>query len=507
MKKRIMTLLFSVIFFAGMIPLSAKAATGFDAWAGWEILDIHDDPTYPYTSYNAPFQDASFDEIVYCIANVLAEYIPTTNTQNTWQNSRISFKYTCDETLDAVMNTQENTILGVNNNRFTDTIILFNNRVLNHTGIGNSALFNVSGQHSNTKEITISFGNSMIFGENVRQKQNEARQKLMEIVNEAKAYSSTDYGRLEYINKYLIDNVRYSNSNPNGDWGQSTYEALVLGTAVCGGYTAAVQDLCFLLGIPSISLHGRNHIWNCVYIDGQWKMLDVTWNDSTGREKAYFLVDSITGDAHDFWAFDNIDRIEIVKDFVLKVHSKIEYVIVGGRPIPPAEAPSSWAVQQINTAISAGLVPQSLQTKYTQTITRAEYCALAVAFYEKYTGEEITERKSFNDTDDVNVAKMAAVGVVSGIGNNLFDPNANLTREQAAVMLSRLAEAIGKPLPKQAATFSDNTDISLWAFENVGQMQAAGIMGGIGNNTFAPKDPYTREQSIITMIRLWNIVN
>jgi hypothetical protein len=32
-------------------------------------------------------------------------------------------------------------------------------------------------------------------------------------------------------------------------------------------------------------------------------------------------------------------------------------------------------------------------------------------------------------------------------------------------------------------------------------------MGGIGNNVFAPKDPYTREQSIVTMIRLFDMVN
>jgi hypothetical protein len=61
-------------------------------------------------------------------------------------------------------------------------------------------------------------------------------------------------------------------------------------------------------------------------------------------------------------------------------------------------------------------------------------------------------------------------------------------------------------LPVRAATFADNAVVSSWAFESVGQVQTVGIMGGIGNNTFAPKDPYTREQNIITMIRLWNIV-
>jgi len=104
------------------------------------------------------------------------------------------------------------------------------------------------------------------------------------------------------------------------------------------------------------------------------------------------------------------------------------------------------------------------------------------------------------------VEKAAFIGVVNGVGDNKFDPDAQLTREQAATMLSRLADAVGKPLPKQAAAFKDNGDISDWALESVGQMQAAGIMNGVGDNIFAPQDPYTREQSIVTILRLYGIV-
>jgi len=171
-----------------------------------------------------------------------------------------------------------------------------------------------------------------------------------------------------------------------------------------------------------------------------------------------------------------------------------------------ADKPSSWAVDQVNAAIDAKLVPQSLQSKYTQATTRAEFCALAVALYETVTGREITGRTTFTDTTDVNVQKMAYLGVVNGIGDNKFGPGNKLTREQAATMLSRLADAIGKPLSMQNPAFSDNANISSWAFDAVGQMQATGIMGGVGNNTFAPKSDYTREQSIITMMRLFNIV-
>ena len=38
-------------------------------------------------------------------------------------------------------------------------------------------------------------------------------------------------------------------------------------------------------------------------------------------------------------------------------------------------------------------------------------------------------------------------------------------------------------------------------------VQAAGIATGNSANMFLPKEPYTREQSIIAMIRLWNVLN
>ena len=156
--------------------------------------------------------------------------------------------------------------------------------------------------------------------------------------------------------------------------------------------------------------------------------------------------------------------------------------------------------------MEANLVPQNLQSAYTQATTRAEFAALAVALYEQVKGTEITERKTFSDTTDVNVEKAAAIGVVSGIGDNKFDPNAELTREQAAVMLARLADVTGRPLAQQAATFADNGSISSWAIEEVGQIQAAGIMSGVGDNTFAPQSAYTREQSIVTILRLYEVV-
>lgn len=167
---------------------------------------------------------------------------------------------------------------------------------------------------------------------------------------------------------------------------------------------------------------------------------------------------------------------------------------------------SDWAKPELDKAQAQGLIPDAFKNAdLKKTSTRAEFCALVVALYEKIKGE-IKERSHFTDTKDVNVEKAAAIGVVNGTGGNKFDPDAELNREQAAVMLARLANAVGKPFVKKAASFSDKDKISAWATEAVGQVQAAGIMGGTGKNTFAPKDPYTREQCVITALRTYDAV-
>ena len=166
------------------------------------------------------------------------------------------------------------------------------------------------------------------------------------------------------------------------------------------------------------------------------------------------------------------------------------------------DSPSDWAAEQVETAIDLGLVPEGLQSGFTGAVTRGEFAALTVTLYENQRGE-ITGRLDFTDTHDEAVRKAAYIGVVQGVGDGRFAPADLLTREQAAVMLTRLAEAIGQALPNDSASFSDMDSVSDWAEAAVGRVQAADIMHGVGENRFAPQDQYTREQSIVTILRLF----
>jgi hypothetical protein len=89
----------------------------------------------------------------------------------------------------------------------------------------------------------------------------------------------------------------------------------------------------------------------------------------------------------------------------------------------------------------------------------------------------------------------ADMGIVSGVGDNRFNPDAEITREQMAVMLANYVCYKRYILPQgQAAAFNDEADISSWALNSVRIIQAAGIIGGRPGNIFDPQGTATRAE-------------
>lgn len=208
------------------------------------------------------------------------------------------------------------------------------------------------------------------------------------------------------------------------------------------------------------------------------------------------LRDKITSGGQEIYDSENRPSDQAVQALMNQIETKY---------LPNYHTPSTWASNIVSQAISCDVVPRSLQRGYQRPITRLEFCSLATQFYESTTKSVITERAQFKDTSDINVQKMGGLGIVSGVGNGNFEPNGLLTREAAAVILIRLASAFGIDINASSPNFIDKNDISAWAYNQVGKAQAAGLMSGVGNNTFSPKSTYTREQSIATIMRMMDI--
>jgi transglutaminase-like putative cysteine protease len=84
---------------------------------------------------------------------------------------------------------------------------------------------------------------------------------------------------------------------------QEAYGILVAGTAVCTGYAHAFQLLAQASGLEPVVVTGTassgfttgGHAWNQVLVDGQWLVVDATWDDADdavlGRD--YLLIDRL----------------------------------------------------------------------------------------------------------------------------------------------------------------------------------------------------------------------
>jgi hypothetical protein len=93
-------------------------------------------------------------------------------------------------------------------------------------------------------------------------------------------------------------------------------------------------------------------------------------------------------------------------------------------------------------------------------------------------------------------------GIVGGIGDNLFAPDSNVTREQMAAILAAYARFMDIDLPKKrSGVFADEADISPWATDAVNAMYAAGILNGKPGELFDPKGEATRAEVAAVMHR------
>ena len=98
----------------------------------------------------------------------------------------------------------------------------------------------------------------------------------------------------------------------------------------------------------------------------------------------------------------------------------------------------------------------------------------------------------------------AANKIVSGVDASHFNPNALITREQAAVIMDNYLTATGTKVEEtgSAAAFADSASIRAYAKDAVTRMQKAGLLSGKSGNRFDPQGTATRAQVAVIMQNL-----
>jgi len=252
-----------------------------------------------------------------------------------------------------------------------------------------------------------------------------------------------------------------------------------------------------------------------------WTLISVTFTMPELKQNAIvqLICSSWAIMAGSAW-FDGLALVE--GDTPVADYESIAPVVA--KPADPTPAgptlngePSAWAKEEIIKALEADLVPAHVNSNYTTDITRSDFCDLIIKMIEKKSGKAIADviagyadaksDVSFPDTDSANVIAAAKLGIVNGRASGAFDPTANITRQEAAKMLALAAKVLGADITANEVAFADADDIYAWAKEFIYYVNTIGVMNGTSTTTppnFSPLRTYTREQSILTVYRLFN---
>lgn len=169
---------------------------------------------------------------------------------------------------------------------------------------------------------------------------------------------------------------------------------------------------------------------------------------------------------------------------------------------------SDWAYPELEKAEASGLIPNRIRGDMKANATREEFAELMTflgsSFYD-LTPLPI-DSNTFSDTKNPLVLIAYEMGVVNGVGDGKFLPNAPVTREQIAAMLGRAVLALAPDadtLYDKLTMFTDQDEIEGYALPFVLYLAQHKVIGGMDDGSFAPKAPCTREQAVALTVRLY----
>lgn len=164
-----------------------------------------------------------------------------------------------------------------------------------------------------------------------------------------------------------------------------------------------------------------------------------------------------------------------------------------------------WAQSSIDSLYSKNIVTgfDNGVFRPNNKVTRAQFC---VMFGKAIDGSEVSYKGYFKDVAPDRwytgwIELLSGSSITQGVGNNTFNPDGYITREQAAKIIAvALAQKQNTTLAKLAEgfkkSFIDYSNISLWAIDSVKALVMQGIMQG-SNNKFRPMDPLTRAECCV----------
>ena len=169
-----------------------------------------------------------------------------------------------------------------------------------------------------------------------------------------------------------------------------------------------------------------------------------------------------------------------------------------------------WAENAIEVMASKGVINGTSNTTYSpaNNITRGDFMVLLV----KALGLNAKTEGNFDDVAEGSyyynaVAIAKELGITTGVGDNKFDPKANISRQDMLVLAEKAMRIADKTLLSGSAadieSYSDAAQIAGYAQNSIASMVKEGIITG-SENMLNPKQKATRAETAVIIYNLYN---
>ncbi len=180
--------------------------------------------------------------------------------------------------------------------------------------------------------------------------------------------------------------------------------------------------------------------------------------------------------------------------------------VIGYNPVNFSDvADRAWYKNAIEFIAARGITSGTGNNNFSPDakLTRGQFVVLLMNAYgiSSERAKEFDHIGQFNDagntyyTDYLLAAK--GLGIVNGIGNNLFAPEKEITRQEMFVMLYNALKVIDEVTADlnnvQLSAFNDATNVADWANEALSSLVKAGVVVGNNNNLY-PTSNTTRAE-------------
>jgi hypothetical protein len=176
-------------------------------------------------------------------------------------------------------------------------------------------------------------------------------------------------------------------------------------------------------------------------------------------------------------------------------------------------ASSSWYYNSVTDICKKGYMNGTSNGMFEpeSTLTRA---MLVTILYRYACEPNVDTAATFTDVQSGTwysdaVAWAADAGIVNGVTDDTFDPNADITREQLAAIMYRYSDAFGYDISASGniIKYNDSSQISDWAQTALIWTTGSGIIDGKDNNRLDPQGKATRAEAATIIERFDSYIN